>query len=112
MRKVTKSQLIALAKKHGKIKALMFPSNCGPSNTTWVKGCEVDVRVNEGTAFHFGHDGAPILFDSFIDSFKYFNCGAQLGRRVHYYIEEPVEQNDCDCEMCGAGYSKASCLVD
>lgn len=88
MKKLTKSQLIALAKKHGKIKALLFPSNCGPSNTTWVRGVEVDVRVNDGTAFNFMPDGAPVLFEAFLNSYMVYYCNAELGRRVHYYVEE------------------------
>lgn len=88
MKKITKAQAIAAAKKQGKLEVELYPSNCGPANQTWIKGYKVDLRVNNGTAFHFNEQGTPILFDSVINSFSAYNCNSELGNRVHYYINE------------------------
>lgn len=88
MRKLTKSQVIALAKKVDKLEVELYPSNCSPLNQMWVQGYKVDLRINEGTPFHFNQQGTPILFDSVINSFSAFNCNYELGNRVHFYVKD------------------------
>lgn len=88
MKKVTKAQVKAIQKRletWQHLEVTLFPSNCGPSNTVWVKGYTVTL----------GRDGvwdAELKefqdFESIVNSFSYYNCNAELGKRVHYYIEE------------------------
>lgn len=78
MRKITKSQVKARIKrlKEGeKLDLTLFPSKCGPFNTVWVKGFEVEVDSLEE-------------FEKIVNSFSYYNCNSELGNRVHFYVKE------------------------
>lgn len=84
MKKQTLAQVKALAKK-GPITVTLFPSKCGPTNTTWVKGMELDIR-HENNEFFIGDEMETL--QSALNAFMYYNCNAQLGNRVHFYIKE------------------------
>lgn len=81
MRKLTKTQVRKEFKKSLNKTVLLFPSNCGPSNTTWVKGIEYNPS-NYGVTYKNLDDH----FNKFINEFSYYNCNSELGNRVHYYM--------------------------
>lgn len=33
------------------------------------------------------HDDNPKAFDSEVNAYRYYNCTAETGKRVHFYIE-------------------------
>lgn len=89
MKKVTKSRVIAQLKKmpEGEILPVtLFPSNCGPANTTWVKGFEI--QLNNEFLQPAYKDAEFTGFDSLVSDFSYYNCNSELGKRVHFYINE------------------------
>lgn len=82
MKKLTKSQVRALFKKSLNTTVLLFPSNCGPSNTTWVRG----VKYNPSN-YDISYQELDEHFARFINEFSYYNCNNELGNRVHYYVD-------------------------
>jgi hypothetical protein len=91
MKKVTKSQVIAQLKKLNEGDVLpvsLFPSKCGPSNTTWVKGYEVNLYKDQGEFYQDLSEDGSKTFDSLIIDFSVYNCNSELGKRVHFYIKE------------------------
>lgn len=87
MKKLTKSQVIAIAKKSPFNNCMvdLYPSNCSPANQTWVKPLTVEVHWHEGQAVKLYVDGSYKTFDSIINEFQYYNCNSELGNRVHFY---------------------------
>jgi hypothetical protein len=86
--KLTKSQVIATVRKHGKIEVDLYPSNCSPANNTWVRGMTVDLKSHQWNNSVLYNDGLnDIHFDVLIANFMHHNCNGELGRRVHYYQE-------------------------
>lgn len=86
MEKLTKSQVIARVKRQGSLTIELYPSNCGPSNQTWVRGYEVELFFEDGVVIQRTADDMS-TFEALINSFTYYNCGTQLGKRVHYYAK-------------------------
>jgi hypothetical protein len=91
-KKITLSQVKALARKKGPITVELYPSNCGPGGI-WVKGCPVDV-VPDRTGKEFFSIEYETLearpFESLLNEYMYYNCFPQLGNRVHYYVQEGI----------------------
>lgn len=81
-KKVTKAQVRAMFRKSLNQTVLFFPSNCGPANTTWVKGMPYNP-----TEYNVSYGGLDEHFNKTINSFSYYNCNSELGKRVHFYIE-------------------------
>lgn len=85
--KLTKTQVIATVRKHGKIEVDLYPSNCSPANKTWVQGMTCDLKLSNN-GYPVYNDGLnDINFDTLIANFAHHNCNSELGRRVHYYVE-------------------------
>ena len=87
MRKLTKSQVIAQVKKNGSLTIEMYPSKCGPTNQVWVRGFSFELFYEDGEIVYRNTDDMG-TFESLINAFLYYNCNAELGNRVHYYVEE------------------------
>jgi hypothetical protein len=90
MKKLTKTQVIAKLKKLNENEVLtvtLFPSKCGPANTTWVKGFEKELTKQDLIPLYPDSKEIPNLteFDSLVNDFKYYNCIPELGMRVHFY---------------------------
>ena len=92
MRKLTLAQVKALAKK-GAITVALFPSKCGPANTTWVQGVEIEVTAKQGIDnlwdfYILEADGFDISLKAYLDTFKAYICNYELGYYIHFYIKE------------------------
>jgi hypothetical protein len=90
MKKLTKSQVIAKVKKlnEGEILPVtLFPSKCGPANTVWVQGYEVPLKLKNGVPT-YETEVQEENFEDIINSYSYYNCNNELGKRVHFYINE------------------------
>jgi hypothetical protein len=93
MKKVTKMQVVSKLKKLNEGESLpvtLFPSNCGPSNTVWVQGFEKELSKHDLVPLYPDSKEIPDLtgFDSLVNDFSYYNCNKELGKRVHFYINE------------------------
>jgi hypothetical protein len=93
MKKVTKAQVIAKLKKlnEGEILPVtLFPSKCGPSNTTWVQGFTKELTKQDLLPLYPDSKEIPDLtgLDSLVNNYQYYNCIPELGKRVHFYINE------------------------
>lgn len=123
-RKLTLAQVKALAKQkpNHQIEVVLFPSLCGPANTTWVQGTTLTIHADKQPTgkwtFHVPtHEDYFTSLDAFINTFRYYNCSKELGKRVHYYYSEP-EAHDLVyvCDNCHAVYedetSSDDCCAD
>jgi hypothetical protein len=81
MKKLTKTQVRKQFSKSLDQTVLLFPSNCGPANTTWVKGFEYNP-----SKYNITYKELDNHFNKFINEFSYYNCNAELGKRVHFYM--------------------------
>jgi hypothetical protein len=91
MKKVTKAQVKAMARKNGTVDVMLFPSNCGPANTTWIRPFDIKVCSTpdqEGFYVPSAFDHEDHDFESIVDWYAVFNCDAEVGKRVHYYVQE------------------------
>lgn len=89
MKKITIAQVRSIAKKEDFVTIQLFPSNCSPANTTWVKGFEVTIFHAEGQ-FIYAVNGETKTLESLVNEFSYYNCNSELGKKVHYYQVEDV----------------------
>jgi hypothetical protein len=83
MKKVTKTQVRKMFSKSLDQTVSLFPSNCGPQNTTWVQGMEYNP-----SKYGISYKDLDRHFDKFVNEFQYYNCNNELGKRVHFYINE------------------------
>lgn len=77
LEKITKTQVKSIAKKKGDIKVWLCPSKCYPNPSN---------PFNIAIEKVFSKD--DILsdkFESFLNSFRYYNCNSETGNTVHYY---------------------------
>lgn len=78
MKKLTKTQVKAQAKKLGNVTVWLCPSNCLPDpNNPLTIAIQKAVTAN---------DVLSDKFDNFISTFSYYNCNKETGKTVHYYI--------------------------
>lgn len=88
MEKITKSQVKARMKKleaGEKLSLWLCPSNCYP-NIGHPFNCAINVELEKDGEWLQDTEEHRSL-DSLINSFSYYNCNAELGNRVHYYID-------------------------
>lgn len=83
--KQTKSQVVAHIKKHGVWHGFLCPNRCFPHpNHPFNLAMETEVVA------------ADLTFDEFentINQFMYYNCNAETGHRVHYYLKEEKDND-------------------
>lgn len=82
MKKLTKTQVRKQLSKSLNQTVLLFPSKCGPANTTWVKGFEYNPS-KQGISYK----ELDKHFERTINEFSYYNCNSELGNRVHFYMD-------------------------
>lgn len=93
MKKLTKTQVKALAKLNGKVSIEMYPSKTFRSGyKTWVDGFKTDVFVTPSrnefyTVDSLGNDSS---FDNEINHFANYSCNNELGNTVHYYLKDDL----------------------
>jgi hypothetical protein len=88
MKKVTKAQVMTHLKKlkgEEEIQVSLFPSNCGPGNAHFL-GYDIHLK-NEYLLPKYPGSKITCL-DSLINEFVHYNCNNELGKRVHFYINE------------------------
>lgn len=90
MKKLTKTQVIARAKQNPDDGVLieLYPSKCGPANTTWVQGYPVRVYYKDGQAVYMSDSWGYQLFNELLTYFETYNCNSELGKTIHYYLTE------------------------
>lgn len=79
MKKLTKTQVIALIKKLNagqKVKVSLLPSKTSYSGyKCWIQPYEIETdNITD--------------FTKTINEFSYYNCNSEVGNTVHYYIKE------------------------
>ncbi|PFT50759.1 MULTISPECIES: hypothetical protein [Bacillus cereus group] len=90
--KITKAQVKSIIKKEGAFKGLLCPSKSFPNMghpfnmaipVEWTQDDlkTVDVLGNE-------KEGELSNMERKINEFTYYNCSAEVGKSVHYYIEK------------------------
>ena len=91
-RKITLAQVKAIARKEGQVTVYLVPSKCHPSNATWVQPTEFNVEYIPSTKqFLKVTPNSGGLLAAHLDGFRYYNCNAELGNRIHYYLKEQEE---------------------
>jgi hypothetical protein len=85
MEKLTKSQAVSRAKKlkDGELMTVTIcPSNMRP-NSIWYQGYEFSInnRVEVSTS-----DGQSETLEQTLNSFSYYNCNPEMGKRIHWYV--------------------------
>jgi hypothetical protein len=73
MKKITKTQLKSMLKK-GETKVWLCPSKCYP-NAGHPFNCAIQILLTNDSEL-----------DSIINNFSYYNCDAERGMSVHYYV--------------------------
>lgn len=80
MKKLTKTQVKSIAKKQDAVKVWLCPSKCFPNP---------DSPFNIAIEKEFTADDVKTdTFDSFVTTFGHYNCTAETGKTVHYYLIE------------------------
>lgn len=88
MKKLTKTQVIKKVREQGSLTVELFSSNCSPQNLTWIRGFDIELTFNNNGAVVYFDGMNHIPFESVIANFQHYNCNAELGNRVHYYIQD------------------------
>lgn len=90
MKKLTKTQVIALAKKRGDqiTNVELYPSKCGPANQVWVKGMNIALTAPSVSKDSIYTENGTTAFERDINNFSYYNCNSELGKRVHFYVKD------------------------
>ena len=73
MKRVTMTQARKLYNKGNKV--YLMPSKAVPGSI-WILPTRISMS---------DHD--PRTFDSEVNAYRYYNCTAETGKRVHFYIE-------------------------
>ena len=91
MKKLTKTQVLALAKKNPDgVLIELYPSKFAP-NGMWFSGYQVKVEAVEGELYYRrSEDDALAPFNVLLDYFMNYNCSTETGKRVHYYLIEEL----------------------
>jgi len=90
MRKLTLAQVKAVAKKNpdGVIVEL-YPSKFAP-NGMWFTGYQVKVEVLKNQLAYRNSEDELVDFEILLGYFMNYNCNAETGKRVHYYLIEEL----------------------
>lgn len=91
MKKLTKSQVIALTKQNNTLVVYLIPSKCQLSGyKTWITPYQVTLISDRNGNIHqlLGSVYELRSFEKLINEYEYYNCNSETGNRVHYYIKE------------------------
>lgn len=89
MEKKTKTQIIALVKKSAEpVTVTLCPSKMRPGGV-WNIGAAVLLKATEGGEIvHISHNDPTDIqpFNDLLNSFSYYNCTAETGKNIHFYV--------------------------
>lgn len=80
MEKLTKSQVVSKIKKEGKWTGWVVPSKSYPN-----PGHPFNLAVKKT---FYAYDIVDTKdFEKFLNEFSYYNCNAEVGKNIHFYME-------------------------
>jgi hypothetical protein len=89
MKKLTKTQVKALIKKEKAAAIILCPSKMIPTpNHPFNMGIEVEFYIDRNNEIVRANDWESMDFESYLNSFTYYNCTNETGNRIHFYIED------------------------
>lgn len=86
MIQVRQDQVVAKVKKEGKWEGYIVPSNCYPRpDHPFDLSMKIEVTEDMLTT-EWIDNNTP--FEKLLNSFMYYNCNIETGKRVHFYEED------------------------
>lgn len=86
MKKITKTEVKRIMKKEGNIRVGLLPCKMSP-NGVWMSPTWLTISSVEE-------------LDKWINEYSYYNCNAETGKRVSYYLDTDLEPSKSQCVAC------------
>ena len=86
MKKITKTEVKRIMKKEGNIRVGLLPCKMSP-NGVWMTPTWLTISSVEE-------------LDKWTNEYSYYNCNAETGKRVSYYLDTDLEPSKSQCVAC------------